>query len=351
MKFSCFSVSLLLLTTSCLPAQNASVNEERFITIGGIEQWVTIKGDDRSSPVILFLHGGPGSTMSQFAYNIYNGWEQDFVLVHWDQRGAGKTFGRNAPKEIDEEYYKENPLTVVQMASDGIELTKYILEYLNKEKLILVGTSWGSVLGMEMILDSPEFFEAYIGHAQFVNFSRNIKDAYANVYALAKSGQDGISLEQLNRLGEPPYDNARDYGQLLRIVKHFEREHSVPAPESWWKIASSYDNAAASKARYEGDDYSFINFVGHEKLGIKSMVSTIDFDKVGLVIEVPVYLIQGEQDLLTSKTINKPYFDKISAPEKKYFLLPDAAHGFNQSVIDKQFEVVNYIVTSKTGKE
>ncbi len=347
MKISYLSILFFFLTTSYLIAQNESINEEKFISIGGIEQWITIKGDDKTKPAILFLHGGPGSTLSQFENNIYGGWEKDFVLINWDQRGAGKTYGRNTPFEINEEYYVKNPLKVEQMTKDGIELTKYILDYLDKQKVILVGTSWGSILGMLMILDSPELFDAYVGHSQVVNFSKNINYAYKKVYELAISTEDNISLEILNTLGDPPYDNARSYGQLLRIIKKYERDNSIPAPDSWWKIASQYDNEKDSKARYDGDDYSFINFVGHEKLGIESMVSAIDFDKDGLVIEIPVYLIQGEQDILTSKMITKPYFDKIKAPKKEYFLVPDAAHGHNQPIVDKQLEVVKYIVSDK----
>lgn len=347
MKISYLSILFFFLTTSFLIAQNESINEEKFISIGGIEQWITIKGDDKTKPAILFLHGGPGSTLSQFENNIYGGWEKDFVLINWDQRGAGKTYGRNTPSDINEEYYVKNPLKVEQMTKDGIELTKYILDYLDKQNVILVGTSWGSILGMLMILDSPELFDAYVGHSQVVNFSKNINYAYKKVYELAISTEDNISLEILNTLGDPPYDNARSYGQLLRIVKKYERDNSIPAPDSWWNIASQYDNEKDSKARYDGDDYSFINFVGHEKLGIESMVSAIDFEKDGLVIEIPVYLIQGEQDILTSKMITKPYFDKIKAPKKEYFLVPDAAHGHNQSIVDKQLEVVKYIVSDE----
>ena len=347
MKITYFTILFSILTTSYSMAQNNAINEGKFIVIGGIEQWITIKGDDKTNPVILFLHGGPGSTMSQYGNTMYGTWEKDFVLVHWDQRGSGRTYGRNAPAEINEDYYITHPLTVKQMAKDGVELTKYVLDYLDKRNVIVLGTSWGSILGMQMILDSPELFKAYVGHSQFVNFSKNMIDAYTKVYEMAQSQGDKMALENLDTLGAPPYDNAKSYGQLLRIVKKYERENSMPAPDSWWKIASQYDNEKDSKDRYDGDDYSFINFVGHEKLGIKSMVSYIDFDKDGLDIKIPIYLIQGERDLLTSKEINKPYFDNINAPKKEYFLVPDAAHGFNQSVVDKQLEVVKYILSNK----
>src|SRR5690554_4406176 len=92
--------NLFLFSVSAI-AQTKPINEEKFLSINGIEQWVTIKGEDISKPVILFLHGGPGSVMSPYN-KIYDEWENDFILVNWDQRGAGRTFGRNAPAEINE---------------------------------------------------------------------------------------------------------------------------------------------------------------------------------------------------------------------------------------------------------
>lgn len=335
------TIILTLFLTTLSVSQNKSINESKFISIGGIEQWITIKGNDISKPVILFIHGGPGSTMSQYENTIYGEWEENFVLVNWDQRGAGRTYGRNKPENITENYWIENPLTVEQMAEDGIELTKYITNFLEKKKVILVGTSWGSILGAKMALINPELFHAYIGHAQFVNFSDNISYSYQKVYEMAKNRDDNVSIEKLIALGEPPYSNAKSYGELLRIVKQYERENSNPAPNFWWKIDKEYDNEKDSKDRYDGDDYSFINFVGHEKLGIRSMVADIDFEQNGLEFKIPIYMVQGEQDILTSAAINRPYFEKIKAPSKGYFLLPDAAHGHNQSVVDKQFEVLN----------
>jgi len=338
-------ILFLFLSTTFTNAQTKSIKEEKFVSIGGIEQWITIKGEDRNKPVILFIHGGPGSTMSQYEDVIYGDWEKDFILVNWDQRGAGRTYGRNVPTEINEEYWIENPLTVEQMTKDGIELTKYLINHLKKKQVILVGTSWGSILGTEMALGSPELFYAYVGHAQFVNFSENINYAYQKVYKMAKNAKDIDAINKLESFGPPPYSNAKIYGQLIRVVKKYERKNSTPEPDTWFKLAPAYDNEKDSKHRYDGDDYSFIHFVGHEKLRIKSMVSEIDYNHSGLKFTIPIYLIQGQEDILTSKEINKPYFDKIDAPKKEYFLLPDAAHGHNQSVIDKQYQVVTKYIS------
>ena len=325
----------------------SKIMEERFLPIGDIEQWITIKGEDITNPVILFIHGGPGSTMSQYKEDIYDSWTKEFTLVHWDQRGAGKTFGSNAPKEITDFFLANNPLSVEEMTDDGIELTQYLLKYLNKRKVIIVGTSWGSILATKMVLKQPDLFHAYVGHAQFINFSSNIKNAYAEIYKMASDRKDEVVIEKLETIGPPPYSMAKNYGQLLRIVKQFEKENSTPAPSSWWKIAPIYDNIKDQNDRYNGDDYSFLNLVGDKNIGVKSMVNDINFEKNGLIFHLPVYMIQGSNDMLTSKYINKPYFDKIRAPKKEYFLVSDAAHGFNQSIVNKQYEVIKSLRVQK----
>ena len=341
MKHTLLLILFLTLVSGKLVAQEKTINEAKFISIGGIEQWVTMNGDDRSKPVILFLHGGPGSTMSQYEDSGYGHWKKDFVLVNWDQRGAGKTFGRNTPKELTEAYYIENPLTVEQMTADGIELSEYLVKHLGKRKIIIVATSWGSVLGAKMALARPDLFAAYIGHSQIVNASEGLVYAYGKVLSMAQESKDQESIDRLKLLGPPPYEDAMKEGQLMRVIKKYERENSTPAPASWWKLSSAYDNEKDAKNRYDGDDYSFLHFAGHKKMGIKSMVAGINFLKDGLHCKIPMYLIQGEADILTSKQLTKKYFDKLKAPKKELVLLPDAAHGHNQSVLDAQYKIVN----------
>lgn len=333
-------LSIYLLCIIIFHSKSQPIEEAKFVLIGGIEHWITINGADKANPVVLFVHGGPGSVLSPYSEAIFKEWEKDFVLVNWDQRGAGRTFGRNAPDEVDEDYWLANPLSLDRMVEDGIEVAEYLIEHLGKQKVILIGTSWGSVLGTKMALRNPELFYAYIGHSQFVSFDENLKFAYQKTYSLAKDSGDTISTSKLESLGAPPYTNARDLGQMLRLVKRYESEGVIPAPEDWWNMASEYDNETDNRDRYNGDDYSFLYFAGHIKLGIKSMAADVDFNQDGLKFEIPVFIVQGEQDILTSKEISKPYFHKIKAPEKKYFLINDAAHSFNQSVIDRQFHIL-----------
>ncbi|PJJ09215.1 pimeloyl-ACP methyl ester carboxylesterase [Flavobacterium sp. 1] len=319
------------------------VSEESFVSINGIEQWITIKGES-SKPVILFIHGGPGSPISPYSDNLYKDLSKDFIIVQWDQRGTGKTFGRTAPEELTPEFLQANPLTLEQMTADGIAVSEYLLKHLGKQKIILFGTSWGSALGVKIATKRPDLFYAYVGHSQIVNPVID-ETFYNKIYKIAQDKNDKVSLEVLNAIGKPPYDRAKKVGQLFRVLKKYESANSVPAPESWFVESPAYNNPKDSQNREEGDDYSFVNYTGDSKLGVQSMSAAIDLMRDNFEFKIPVYLIQGNEDLLTPKEASKAYFDKIKAPEKKYYLLPKTAHGFNASVLEAQTKIFKSIKT------
>ncbi len=337
--FILFSVSFLLIQfNSC--GQPNPVNKSEFLTMGGIEQWVTIKGDDDSKPVLLFLHGGPGSPFTPYAEGIFKGWEKDFVLVHWDQRGTGKTFGTYAPEELDPDFLKSHPLSVDQMVQDGIELTEYLLEQLGKEKIILFGTSWGSVLGAKMASARPELFNAYIGHSQLVNPSENNIYTYNKLLQVVKDKEDPESLKILENIGQPPYDQARNLGQLIRVIKKYERMQSDPFPEEWAVLSSEYNNAKDAQNREDGDDYSFLSYAGDKRFAVDPLYISINLLQDNFRFEIPVYLLQGEEDILTPLEITSEYYEKLEAPKKDLIFVPNAAHGFTSTVVETLYRVL-----------
>jgi len=318
------------------------IKEEKFVQINGIEQWITIKGDS-TKPAVLFIHGGPGSPISPFDI-AFKKWEEDFIIIQWDQRGTGKTYGRNAPEELTPAYLKSNPLTIEQMSSDGIAVTEYLIKHLGKQKIILFGTSWGSILGVEMARKKPELFYAYIGHSQMVNPINSNLYAYKKVSKLSEISRDTATINILKKIGNPPYKTARNAGQLMRIIKKYQQQRSVPAPDNWWETTTEYSSEKDFQNRSEGDDYSFVYFAGDEGLGISSMVANIDFMENAFIFQIPVYFIQGKEDIQTPIEINKKYYRKIIAPKKKFIELPKTDHGFNQSVVDTQFKIMTKYV-------
>ena len=310
------------------PGGDQRLDEGAFVRIGGIDQWVTIRGDSCTNPVILFLHGGPGNPLSPFADNIYAAWEPDFTLVQWDQRGAGRTFGRDADP-VD--------LTIERMAADGIELAEYLIGHLGQEKIVLVGGSWGSVLGVHMARARPDLFHAYLGVGQLVHYEGNVEASYRRTLALAQAAQDDATVAALAALGPPPWTNPRSFGALRRATRAYEARTSTPPPDGWWRPSAAYASPAALAEHEAGEDFSYLQFVGWAGDG---MFSTVDLPGLGTEFLIPFFLVKGAEDLVTVPAVARSYFDSISAPEKAYRLVPSAGHDPNAALIDAQHELL-----------
>lgn len=315
---------------ACKSATQA-IHEEGFVEIGGIQQWVTMNGKHCSNPVILIVHGGPGNTMSPYASAIYGAWEKDYTIVQWDQRGAGKTYGKNKPTE-------ETPLTVAQMADDGVALAAYITQYLGKKKIILTGSSWGSILGVQMSLSKPELFYAYVGTSQVVDYKANQTASYNKVLSLAKAAGDQEVITKVSALGPPPWSNPRNFGVLRKVIRKYEALRTDPAPAAWWVSDPAYATPAALADYEGGEDYSFLKFVGYKGDG---MFSKVDFLSTATKFAIPVFFVQGAEDLLTMPDITHQYVNTVTAPQKEYIVVPRAGHDPNLPFIEAQLKLLN----------
>lgn len=197
---------------------HAAIHEEGFVRIGGIQQWVTIHGQDRSKPAILMVHGGPGNPMTPYAHPYFQAWEKDFVIVQWDQRGAGMTYGASPPAEGEH-------LSVERLRDDGIEVAAYAARRLGKRKLILMGGSWSSILGTHMAKARPDLFYAYVGSSHLARSADNLKASYDRTLGLARAGGDQDAIGKLEALGPPPWTNPRAFGIVRRITRKYEAAH------------------------------------------------------------------------------------------------------------------------------
>lgn len=340
---------MLLLLPLCASAKNASipvakcsqdnpsVNEEGFISIGGIEQWVTVHGANCSNPVLLFIHGGPGNPLSPYSSALYGKWEKEFTLVQWDQRGAGKTFGRN-PDTANQE------LTIEKMTQDGTELASYIAKHFGKKKIILMGGSWGSYLGVHMAKSRPDLFHAYIGVGQMVNYAENESSSYHKILELAHAANDAKTIATITALGPPPWKNPRNFGILRRATRMYEAKATTPAPESWWLPAPDYATPTAQADYEAGEEYSYLQFVG---LAGNGMLSRVDLPKLGLEFDLPVFMIQGAEDIVTTHDVAKKYYDSISATKKEYVLLDRTGHDPNETMINVEYEILKSLAIRK----
>lgn len=326
--------------TGACSSPSQRLDEAGFVRIGGIEQWVTIKGDSCAKPVILVLHGGPGDPLSPFADAIYGAWEKDFTIVQWDQRGAGKTYGRNPPAE-------GSGLSIEQMTSDGVAVADYLRGRLGKRKVILMGGSWSSILGIHMIKSRPELFWAYVGSSSIVRYKDNEQAAYDRLLALARAADDRETVARLEAIGPPPWADPHNFGILRRADRKYEALKTDPAPKGWWTPAAAYATPQALADAEAGGDYSYLQFVGLKGDG---MFSHVDLYALGPRFKVPVFFVQGAEDLLTTPEVARRYFDSLQASPKAFVLAPRTGHDPNQAMLDAQFRVLKEDVVPLVAK-
>lgn len=318
-------------TTGGCAAANVKLNEQKFVLIGGIQQWIATSGKSCDNPLILFLHGGPGNSLSPYADAIYGTWQNEFTLVQWDQRGAGKTFAANPATA-------ESALTVERMTQDGIELTEYLTRQFGKRKVILMGGSWGSILGIHMIKSRPDLFYAYVGTGQIVSYRENQNASYTKLITLARAADDQKTVAAIEALGPPPWTNPRNSGILRRATRVYEAKTSAAAPKAWWIPAPEYATAQMQEYFEQADDYSYLQFVGLKGDG---MFSRIDLPRLGMRFDIPVYIIEGSEDLIAVPDVAKHYFDGLIAPEKEYVSVPQTGHDPNLAMVDAQYKILS----------
>ena len=306
------------------------INEEGYVKIVGIEQWVAIKGSDCSNPVILMVHGGPGNPNTIFAQPPYAPWEKEFTIVQWDQRGAGRTFSRNPATA-------EGVLTIAGLAADGVEVAAYAAQHLNKKKMVLFGGSWGSALSVHIAMSRPELFAAYLGTGQLVNGRENQADSYRKLLALARAAKDDKALAALDAMGAPPWANPRHPGQFRKISRGYEAKVTTAMPKSWAALTPAYQTEKMQADYEAGEDYSWIQYVGMKGDGIHA---TLDLYKLGTDFKMPVFMVVGEHDLTTTPEVAKRYFDAIKAPKKEFFLLPLTGHDPNPPMVEAQYDIL-----------
>jgi pimeloyl-ACP methyl ester carboxylesterase len=296
-----------------------SVAEIVDVPLGGVSQFVLIRGRDRSNPVLLLLHGGPGDpAAAQFlAYN--SALEDHFVVVHWDQRGAGASYSDAVPDET---------MTVDQLVSDTHELTRYLEERFEKSKIFLAGHSWGSYLGMRVVHRYPDDYYAFVGMGQVANQPESEARSYATVLDRAKASGRDDAVRELEALGRP--DRGRYAGGLAGLGRQrkWVREFGGAAYgrtniQALWMLARPLlvfrEYRLEDKLNYiPGEDYS-MSFLEESLLDD-------DLTQSATELEVPIFFLQGRHDLQTVFETTRDYFEVLRAPQKEFIVFENSAH-------------------------
>jgi pimeloyl-ACP methyl ester carboxylesterase len=166
------------------------------VNLGGQKQWILIRGTDVTKPVILFLHGGPGTSNMCLLRKYTGELEKHFIVVTWDQRGAGKSYRAINP---------HSSMTIDRFVLDTGELTQLLCHRFNQKKIFLVGHSWGSLIGIFSIQKYPDLYHAYIGIGQIVNMQENEQISYDWTLAQATTAEDKRAIQTLTEIGTLPY--------------------------------------------------------------------------------------------------------------------------------------------------
>ena len=287
------------------------IDEGRYVRVGGIEQWISIRGEDRDNPVLLLLHGGPGDVTNPWGYAGFRSWMKRFTVVQWDQRGAGRTLGKSGPSVAP-------TITIDRMTRDGVELAELLRKELRKEKIVLVGHSWGSILGVFMAKARPDLFHAFVGTGQVADPSKNYGVAHAALLAKAERSGEQSALRELADVGPPPYADGRGYGVQRKWSNRFEGADVF--------LASTLGLALAAPDYSVRDVNDWLDGQGLSGERLVPMTSALDPKALGGDFALPVFIIQGAEDFTTPTSLARTWLESIRAPRKAFISIEGGGH-------------------------
>lgn len=291
------------------------INESMYVDINGAKQWINIYGEGKDNPVLLYLHGGPGSSTSEIDYAFTRKWADVYTVVTWDQRNCGKSYN---------EKYNGTTLTRDMFIEDGKELTEFILDYMSKDKITILGHSWGSIYGANLVQSYPEYYECFIGTGQLVDITEN-EIAFKEAALKWVSGDDegmqlvneltpeSISMTHITarnalmkKYGYNMMRDGSDYNLITTIL--FNPYYSVV---DWIQY-------------FRRDNSDYLAFYTSEEFQSFSIQGKYDY-------EMSYYNINGDNDYQTNYILAQEYFDKVNAPYKQMFIMKDTTHGLLES--------------------
>lgn len=292
---------------------------EKIMTpeIGGIKQTIEIKTDDLNKPVLLFLSGGPGSSMMNSAASFTSILKSKFTIVQWDQRDAGKTLKLNA-----------SPIqpSVAQMERDTLEVIEFIRKELKQEKLFLLGSSWGNVLGFHIVRNHPELLHAYFASNPVISQSASEKELLSILKNHFKDNP--VASEELASVNFPFKVNE----DLFYLRK--------------WLFFKDGKEFVTSKEFKNG----FLQWSKNWSL-VWNEVMSIDLPKTLKKVDCPVYFFVGQNDIQTSTTITKNYYENLQAPKKNLWVFEKSGHQIHQDEPEKfQQAIIKVYATMQIEK-
>jgi pimeloyl-ACP methyl ester carboxylesterase len=295
------------------------IQEGMYVPIGGIEQWVQIRGEDRENPVILFVHGGPGGS-TLVVSSGWQPWEKYFTMVQWDERGAGRTLRKTGTSIAP-------TMTVDRMAQDGIEVVEFLRAHLQKDKVILVGHSWGSILGIEMAKKRPDYFFAYVGTGQLVGVpssEKMMRDYVSRLRTVAQTANNTEAVDELSSVQALPY-GAKSWA----IAFKWRRRLGIPFPTEVVPSIKFKITPPVMPGFSLIDFYYYIKGMRFSREVITQPggpMDRVDPKSLGFDFNVPIFFFEGTEDAMAPIEPVEQYFKGIVAPHKEFVRFEGADH-------------------------
>ncbi len=292
-----------------------TINHGEAIEIGGIKQWVKFQGEDDQAPVLLFLHGGPGNSVMSYADRFTKELQKHFVVVNWDQRQSGQTALMNKSTEL---------LTVSLFVSDGIELINFLKLRFSKEKIYLMGHSWGGYLGLLLAVARPDLLDAYFAINPMIYQIESEQLSLQAMYAMANNENNQEAVIELDKVEIPFKSWEQLYYHRMWLSKLMKTTSPTRSKvEHWSAVWLSLFNEASATNLFE----------------------------FAPALNCPAYFLIGANDFQTHYSLAESYYHKVICKEKKLYWFSDSAHNPHLTESEKFQKIVVDIGNKKRNQQ
>ncbi len=289
------------------------------ITLGDLKQWIFIRGTDQNNPILLFLHGGPGAPLFGMSSSRKYDTEliKHFTIVHWDQRGAGKSFNSDIPVDA---------MTLDRFVEDCNELIDYLRNRFRTQKVFIVAHSGGTVIGIKIAHKFPEKIHSYVGVAQVINEYEQQKISYNFLVDEAEKSGDVKEQKAVKAIGPPPYESPKEFLEMEGHIGHYGGFlHSKSMKDLIMSALNFLTSPEYSLSegirtfRNKGFDFT-INAMWEE-------LKNVDITKEIQSVKVPIYFFEGKYDVTTPTVVVEKFYDNLDAEKgKKLFIFEKSGH-------------------------
>lgn len=339
------AAALLLLVAACVYTQPFKDAKGRIIPgsiavmetlpIGGIPQSVWLRGISQSNPALILLHGGPGASESALFRHYNSELEQHFLVIYWEQRGAGRSFHSDIPRQS---------MTIDQFVHDLDELVDWVRQRFGKDKVVLLGHSWGTVLGTIYAYRHPEKVVAYVGVAQIADVPRARRLSWEFAMSEARKRSNANAISELEAIGSPPYPSVDEQLATGKWVERFGGVFHVGLSTGkliWAALNTDEANLVDLVKFGQGNRFSLVQ--------LEDEISRLDLNANYRSFQVPVFFLLGRYDRHTPAVLAGQYFEAIDAPQKRLIWFENSAHNppyeepheFNKILIENVLPVLH----------